>query len=147
MQSLLGDGAVLVVEYPVELGSLPPTIGSPVVLLRMRSIVSHTLAMLIGVGPLAFCFLCFLTSDQHPHDISELTKVRRIFLKADHGSWECETASTAVPCLAYIVSIRSVSLKFTIASCSYLSPFYLFCCFPSSPISPPLEEHSLWPPS
>jgi len=35
-QTLLGDGSVVVVEYPVELGSLPATIGPRLVGMRNR---------------------------------------------------------------------------------------------------------------
>jgi len=49
-ESLLGDGSVVVVEYPVELGSLPPMIGSRLVGMRNRK-YGRTMMAIYCVNP------------------------------------------------------------------------------------------------
>jgi 16S rRNA (guanine966-N2)-methyltransferase len=49
-QTLLGDGSVVVVEYPVELGSLPPTIGPRLVGMRNRK-YGRTMMAIYCINP------------------------------------------------------------------------------------------------
>ena len=59
-QALLGDGSVVVVEYPVELGSLPPVIGSRLVGMRNRK-YGRTMMAIYCVNPVSLpCLFCIL---------------------------------------------------------------------------------------